>query len=370
MTNEHVRQAILQQAGAWYAEHRAGTLSSTRRAEFLAWLKSSPQHIEEYFSVHAAASLLAAHAKEMDEGAAASVVNEGSSESDNVVPLAYTDVTGAANVTAPKRRRIASIAACAAFFALGIAAFAFRDTLLFGPGQTYRTVHGQQGSWRLPDGSVLHMNSESTVTVRISEAERLLTVHEGQALFNVAHDPTRRFRVAAGDANIVAIGTQFDVRRDSEAAQVTIIEGRVAVTKGEAPPLKFPALEAPGAVALGPGEQLEIRAQGVSATRKVDIQRVAAWIKGQIIFEATPLSEIVAEFNRYSAVPLEIVDPELRDLQLSGVFDAYDVQSFLEVMRRLDDVSVEETPTRILFRHRAAAPAPAALTTRHRSRRP
>lgn len=366
MTNEHVRQAILQQAGEWYAAHRAGLLSSAQEAEFLAWLKSSPQHIEEYFGVHAAANLLTAHVKVLDENATASIVQEGSNELDNVVPLAHSDATGAAHVVTPRSRRIMALAACAAFFALGFVAFALRDTLLFGPGQTYRTVHGQQGSWRLPDGSVLFLNTESTVTVRMTEAERLLTVHEGQALFHVARDSARRFRVAAGDANIVAVGTQFDVRRNPQAAQVTIIEGRVAVTKGEAPPLESSALDVPGAVALGAGEQLEIHGKDLSTPRKVDIQQASAWIKGQIIFDATPLPQIVAEFNRYSAVMLEIADPELRQLELSGVFDVYDVASFLEFMRRLDDVTVEETPTRIRFHHRAiATPAPAAVTTQY-----
>jgi transmembrane sensor len=366
MTNEHVRQAILQQAAEWYAAHRAGVLSDAQEAEFLAWLKSSPQHIEEYFGVHAAATMLTSHAQMMDESAAALVVQAESIEIDNVVPLPHSDATSASHAVIPRSRSIAAIAACAAFFTLAFAAFAFRDTLLFGRGQTYRTVQGQQATWRLPDGSVLHLNTHSTVTVRMTDAERLLTVHEGQALFQVAQDPARRFRVTAGEANIVAIGTQFDVRRDPGAARVTIIEGRVAVTKGAAPPLESPMTELPGAVALSAGEQLEIDAQGVSEPRKVDIHRVSAWIKGQIILDATPLSEIVAELNRYSAVPLEIADPQLRDLELSGVFDAYDVESFLEFMRRLEDVSVEETPARILLRHRAiAAPTPAAVTTQH-----
>jgi transmembrane sensor len=366
MTNEHVREAILQQAGEWYAAHRAGLLSNTQRAEFLAWLKSSPQHIEEYFGVHAAASLRAGRAKAMDEDAVARVVEEGSSEIDNVVPLSRSDAMGIAHAIIPRRRRIESVAACLAFFALGVVAVAFRDLMLFGPGQTYRTVHGEQGSWRLPDGSVLHLNSESSVTVRMTDTERLLTVHEGQALFQVAHDSARRFRVAAGAANIVAIGTQFDVRRDAQSEQVTIIEGRVAVTKGDAPPIESPALDVPGAVSLSAGEQLEIHAEGVSEPRKVDTRQVSAWTKGQIILEATPLSEIIVEFNRYAAVPLEIADPELRDLQLSGVFDAYDVESFLEFMRRLDDVAVEKTPTRIRFHHRAVATtAPDELTTQH-----
>jgi transmembrane sensor len=54
-----IRSAITQVAADWYAAHRVGPLSETARANFLAWLKASPIHIEEYLGVAAVERTLA-----------------------------------------------------------------------------------------------------------------------------------------------------------------------------------------------------------------------------------------------------------------------------------------------------------------------
>src|SRR5205823_10321982 len=93
----------------------------------------------------------------------------------------------------------------------------------------FETRHGEQLSRRLPDNSVLHLNTDSAVTIRFGKTERLVTLMSGQADFEVAHDPERAFRVFAGAAEVVAIGTKFDVRLEHDATVVTVVEGRVAV---------------------------------------------------------------------------------------------------------------------------------------------
>ena len=54
-TSEQILDAIAQQAGDWYAENRGGPLSHETREEFVAWLRASPQHVEEYLGVAAVA---------------------------------------------------------------------------------------------------------------------------------------------------------------------------------------------------------------------------------------------------------------------------------------------------------------------------
>jgi len=108
------------------------------------------------------------------------------------------------------------------------------------PGGTtalhFETRHGEQLSRRLPDNSVLHLNTDSAVSIRFGETERLVTLTSGQADFEVAHDTNRPFRVFAGSAEVVALGTKFDVRLEGDATVVTVVEGRVAV--GPSPLLK------------------------------------------------------------------------------------------------------------------------------------
>ena len=74
----------------------------------------------------------------------------------------------------------------------------------------------------------------------------------------------------------------------------------------------------------------------------------AAWLQGKIAFEQRPLGEVADEFNRYARIPLEVTDPALRALPISGVFDAHDMDSFVAFLETLDGVSVQRTATRIL----------------------
>jgi transmembrane sensor len=347
------RDAILEQAARWYLANRAGEHSPADKAAFLTWVKRSPAHIEEYFAVASAADLLAAEAR-----AATDSLRELDADSaavaDNIIPFG-SDVPFATQPNAPIRStklRLRLVAACVAFFTLGVLAYASHEMLQFGFGNTYQTVHGQQGSWRLPDNSVLYLNTQSAATVRFDADERIVKLHYGQARFKVEHDAARRFRVMAGDATIIAVGTEFDVYLLADAARVTTIEGNVAVLKQDVPPPATPISSLPDAVSLPRGQQLLVGRNSISKPRAVDIEQAGAWLQRRIVFEDSPLRQVLAEFNRYSSVSLQVADQSLGDLKITGSFSAYDLASFLEFMRRVDGVAVDERPGMIIFRRR------------------
>ena len=134
---------------------------------------------------------------------------------------------------------------------------------------------------------------------------------------------------------------------DPTATIVTVVEGSVAVLAGEPPPpgvTGFP----PGALRVNAGYQVHVDAGGVSAQPiPVDVQQTVAWLQRKIAFEQRPLGEVADEFNRYGSIPIEIDDAALRALPISGVFDAYDIDSFVAFLQTLDGVRVERTNARI-----------------------
>ena len=89
----------------------------------------------------------------------------------------------------------------------------------------YETRHGEQLTRRLADNSVLHLNTDSAVTIRYGKNERLVMLTSGQADFEVAHEPDRAFRVIAGSAEVVDLGTKFDVRLEHDSTVVTVARG-------------------------------------------------------------------------------------------------------------------------------------------------
>jgi transmembrane sensor len=174
----------------------------------------------------------------------------------------------------------------------------------------------------------------------------------GEADFEVAHAPERPFRVVAGSLEVIARGTQFDVRLRNDFTVVTVVAGRVAV---EPAPLaeEFNSGSNRGqpsrSVELGPNQQITAsRGEWPVVPVAVDAERSTSWLHRQIAFSHEPLARVAAEFNRYAPKPIEITTPELRNLQISGVFATDDPAAFIAFLRSLEGVRVDETATRIL----------------------
>jgi transmembrane sensor len=195
----------------------------------------------------------------------------------------------------------------------------------------------------LADNSVLHLNTDSAVTIRYGKTERLVMLTFGQADFEVAHEPDRAFRVIAGSAEVVDLGTQFDVRLEHGSTVVTVVEGRVAVgpsNSSQNHPARFVQLSADQQIRVTAGE-------GPATPVAIDAKRTTAWLHRQIVFDHEPLERVAAEYNRYMSKPIEITTPALRNLQISGIFATDDPEAFIAFLRSLKGVRVEVTETRI-----------------------
>jgi transmembrane sensor len=73
--------------------------------------------------------------------------------------------------------------------------------------------------------------------------------------------------------------------------------------------------------------------------RIVDVRPAVAWVQQKIVFESQTLQSVVSEFNRYGTTQLVIEDAEAAKLRISGIFNAYDLESFvlyLETLRGLE----------------------------------
>ena len=200
--------------------------------------------------------------------------------------------------------------ALAASVAMVAVALGFGRVMMEG-GSVYATGLGEQRTVALQDGSRVTLNTDTRLKVNFSESRRDLVLLSGEALFDVAHDPTRPFLVTAGLGSVTAIGTRFQVRREVGEVQVTLLEGRVRVDSAEAP--------AP--VEMAPGEQVRIAKTNPEITRhKIDSEAALSWTSGRLIFRSTPLAEAVAEVNRYAKTKIRIADASLESLRISGTF--------------------------------------------------
>jgi transmembrane sensor len=363
---EQVRAAVAEQAGEWFVANDEGPLTARDALALGGWLKTSPVHVEEFLGV----SVIARDLRELRtavEFSIEAVVASARTENDTAVRALWlreiVPVRGRSS-----RRWLTSAAAMAAVVVLCVGLFLMWDARVaresVPSGATalhFETRHGEQLSVRLADNSVLHLNTDSAVTVSYGKTERLVTLVSGEADFEIAHNRERAFRVVAGSAEVLDIGTTFNVRMEHDSTVVTVIEGRVSV--GLSPMLAQPGARsrgshAPQFVQLGAGQQVRVAEDGWPATAAtIDTRSTTAWLRRQIVFEQEPLERVAAEFNRYCPKPIEIITPALRTLQISGVFATDDTEAFIAFLRSLKGVRVEETATEIrVSRISSAAP--------------
>jgi transmembrane sensor len=139
---------------------------------------------------------------------------------------------------------------------------------------------------------------------------------------------SRPFTVRAGDIEVVAIGTRFDVRLEPNLVRVTLIEGRVAVQSlnGRAAP-----------VTLRAGEQLTERSGGVTVSRP-NLQEALDWPAGLVTFRNDTLAAAAAELNRYSSTALVVRDPRVARLRVTGSFKAGDPGRFARTVEQIHPV--------------------------------
>lgn len=346
-SEEAVRTAIAQQAGDWFVANETGHLSDAESAAFLAWLKASPIHIEEYLGVARIARHARAALGEPQVPLEVFLVQALADDTSVVALEAAADAQKPRALEASWRVwQIAASVAALAVLAAGVLWWA-HDGELLGLPRSYQTAHGEDGMRRLPDGSILRLDTDSAVTVRYSGRERVVEVDRGQAFFDVARD-TRRFRVTVNDAGAIAVGTRFDVYRQTGTTIVTVAEGQVAVYAGEPPGLYSDGGIPTNVQRVKAGYQVRIDA-GVMPTQPVpvDLDQTLAWLQHKIVFKHRPLGEVAAEFNRYAHIPLEIEESTLAVLPVSGNFDAGDTDSFIAFLEKLPGVAVDRTTQRI-----------------------
>lgn len=303
---------------------------ATMREAFQAWQAQSPQHAQAYARADAArrlAELLA-----------------GEPQMQDLRRETLGRVAREAALRRGRQRNWAVAASVMLFGLLGAIGLNLgnswkvvgdaRDALA---GNVYQTGVGQRESFVLADGSSITLNTDSRVSTHYRDGLRAVTLERGQALFKVAKDRSRPFVVSAGGRQVTALGTEFDVYLSPRAFEVTLLEGRVTVTRAaKAAAAAASAKPAAGAAAtlaeLRPGEQFVALAKAAPQVRAADVRRVVSWRNGQIVFENERLGDAVAEINRYSQRKIVLADAHLASLKISGAFNTGDTGTFVEAL--------------------------------------
>jgi transmembrane sensor len=293
-----VNQEIDNRAAAWATKRNLGVLTPEEDAVFETWLAADIRHLGAYGRAEAVLARL-----ERIPGSA--IVGLRADEA----PTVWT------------RRRVVlsgSIAASiAAAFVGGAALWQSHQN------ETFATGIGQVREVVLADGSIVTLNTNSSVTVNYTKDRRNIHLVRGEALFDVAKNKHRPFIVLAGDMLVRAVGTSFTVSMlPQRPIQVLVKEGVVELARISAPRSASVRVSANTQVLMT--HDVPIVAAGVP---KAKIERDTAWQFGRIAFDNQTLRDAAQEFSRYSDVRI-VVDSSAANRTVTGLFVANDPVGF------------------------------------------
>lgn len=95
---------------------------------------------------------------------------------------------------------------------------------------------------------------------------------------------------------------------------------------------------------LDPGEQLVMSSSSAPRISHVDIERVTAWERGEIVFDNEPLATVIQRMNRYGPRHIIVGDDRAATLRISGVFHEGDLDGFVSTITAYLAVSAQERP--------------------------
>jgi len=336
------RRVVAEEAATWLI--RLDADPAPTRAELQAlgeWLHRSPAHREELESLAALWGRM-------------NVLTE------LAVPLSHPSRPGKIGGARSTWRRgglaVATLAVIIGIGAVLLARWPSLDSQLAANG-LYATAVGQQKTTMLSDGSQIVLNTNSQIKVDYRGGYRNVHLLQGEALFTVAKDAKRPFRVYAGNGRIEAVGTAFAVYLNGAAISVAVTEGRVALasvnpsrvaesqrtpTAGSEPDLDRGVMESLGT--LGAGQIATIRTathgkagessglEDVQAVAPEQLAKQLAWRDGMLMFSGERLEQVVKEFSRYTTVTIDIPDEKVRDMRIGGRFPAGETEAMFAAL--------------------------------------
>lgn len=304
--SEIVEDIHLAEASAWLVRLKGPERSEVVEEAFRKWLSESRDHARAY-------------------ARAADVWD--------IIPGAVQlDEKTAAHPLRQRRWRIplAAAACCVLMAAAAVAWFLSRPPV-------YQTAAGKMEVVTLQDGTRITLNTDTRLSVDYGKHERRVRLERGEAIFEDVADPKRPFVVQAGQNQVRALGTTFQVRVDPKRVAVTLVDGRVAVSRDTAAAGRGKAV-AP--TILSPGERLTLRANGKATLDHPSIKALTAWRRGEAVFDDVSLAYAVDEINRYGGTPVRLGDPGLAQMRVSGVFAVHDPAEFASALAKLHHLHV------------------------------
>jgi len=306
-------------ASVWFARRQSGESACRGDRGLTRWLAKEPRNTAEFRRRERAWELADQLAEDPDIQAL----------------LADAEGAQAAQPSRPGSRPAWGWAAAAV---LVIAVTTWHLTTRGVGNRVYDTGVGEFRLVVLPDQSRMMLNTATRARVAYRGSARIINLEHGEATFEVLQDTSRPFEVHTGNVTARALGTEFDVQSSSGSVTVSVLSGTVQVIRASGEEIGSTVLHTD---VVRVGEAVSYRSHEPSAIRPADVGRIKAWRARRVQFDNVTLEKALDEYNRYLRAPIEIGDPRIADLHISGVFRVDDPEGLLRTLQEAFGMRVD-----------------------------
>jgi|GEM_PF-386327 len=318
---------VIDEALDWFLLIQGGDLDQASQDRFQAWIAENPRHEEEFVK-------LGGLWDSVDFEEAAGQVKTDRFADGAPAGSEQPLMTGE-QATQPRKWLYTAAAVCLLIFGF----YQFSPFAVQWQAD-YRTAYGDLQTITLSDGTVMTLNSGSAVALDFSEKTRTIRLLKGEAFFDVTRNAARPFRVSSGLGEVTVLGTAFAVRTGDVLDRVILEHGRLAV-RSHAKPNENALLTS--------GDMITVSETSLSAKKAADLKQLLAWRRGRVIFSSIPLSQALAEFERYTDKSIFLLSPDKADLAVSGNYRIDDMNAALTILAEATGLTATTLPGGLVF---------------------
>ncbi len=210
---------------------------------------------------------------------------------------------------------------------------------------TVLVPYGKRTSVTLSDGTKVWINSGSRIVFpAVFKGNERKVFLEGEAIFDVAHNPEKPFKVLSGIQEIEVLGTVFNVNNyaEDQEAYTVLKSGSVKITLNKDKANAFKIV--PGTLAKYNNKTKKV------ITKRVDVDEYMGWREGFLTLKNQSLAHITTKLSRYYNVEIVIEDEQLREETFSGKLDLKEnITHVIDIIRDATIFSVEHKDGTILL---------------------
>ncbi len=213
-------------------------------------------------------------------------------------------------------------------------------------GFNTKNIATERGDYKLvilPDGSTITLNAKSSLKYpkKFTDSIREVTL-VGEAFFDIKRDTTKPFIVHTEHLKIKVLGTSFNVKSypKDEKIETTLVTGKVEVIQEK---IEHPIILEPSQRATFDKEKSNLKVDSVNS------KNVIAWRNGKLVFDRTPLKQVVSDLNRKYDVDFVIESDALLRYKFTGEFDNLTIEEVLKFLKLSSSINYKYVNNKIML---------------------